>query len=405
MTQLHIPTGSKIGIHAQKPTPELFQHLQRAVDQGTPFPVVKLTQEQTALRDVKERSPQTLTMARIVAHMDGLGGIDDITPGDVPDWADAIMTPIVDYYARNPGLVDFIDIQEIVNEPDPPTEQGWRNMGLVMKACIELGRQRLPGLTWAIGSFNAGTPEWNEIVAFLDAGVLDGARRAGDVILAVHEGVLDPTAPVDQDHGALIPGAPQTPPGGGALFGRVAYIALAAGKNMVPVIVSEGYLQAYGDAAEVQRRAAWVDDLYGNLWYMLALLPFTHSPTGPWRHQNYTSAYDAILQYMTSVRERHNAAPPQETHEPPQPQEPDESLEAFIWRQSKDRDAINPSAALQRAILQAGYVPYSTEFWKEFDGDTYAIQTAFRWDTNQRAVAFVKVPHWHDVRIIHGPDS
>lgn len=397
MTQFHVPNGSKIGIHAQKPTPELFQHLQRAVAQGSPFPVIKLTQEQTALRDVKERSPQTLTMARIVGPMDGLGGIDDITPGDAPHWAEEIMTPIFDYYARNPGLVDFVDVQEIVNEPDPPTERGWRNMGLVMKACVELGRQRLPGLAWAIGSFNAGTPEWNEIVAFLDAGVLDGARQAGDVILAVHEGVLDPAAPIDQDHGALIPGAPQTPPGAGALFGRVAYFALAAGENMVPVVVSEGYLQAYGDAAQVRRRAAWVDQLYGNLWYMLALLPFTHSPTAPWRHQNYTPAYDAILEHMATVRQRQNAAPVQ--------RQPRQSLEAFIWRQSKDRDAINPSAALQRAILEAGYVPYSTEFWKEFDGHTYAIQTAFRWDTNQRAVAFVKVPDWHDVRIIRGPSD
>ena len=396
MTNFHIPLGPKIGIHAQKPTPELFQQLERAAAQGTPFPVVKLTQEQTSLRDVKERSPQTLTMARIVGPMDGLGGIDAISPGDAPLWAEQIMAPVFDYYARNPGLVEFIDIQEIVNEPDPPTVNGWRNMGLVMKECIKLGRQRVPGLAWAIGSFNAGTPEWNEMVAFLDSGVLDGARQAGDVVLAVHEGVLDPNAPIDQGHNGLIPGAPQIPPGGGALFGRVAYLALAAGSDMVPVVVSEGYLQAYGNSAEIQRRAAWVDNLYSGLWYMVAVLPFTHSPTAPWQHQNYTGAYPDILNYMATVRQRQNA--------PPAQRQPAETVEAFIWRQSNERDTINPQAALQRAIFQAGYVPYSTEFWQEApDGATYAIQTAFRWDTNQRAVAFVKVPEWGNVRMIRGP--
>jgi hypothetical protein len=186
------------------------------------------------------------------------------------------------------------------------------------------------------------------------------------------------------------------PPGGGALFGRAAYLALAAGSDMVPVVVSEAYLQAYGNNAEVQRRAAWVDNLYSGQWYMLALLPFTHSPTGPWQHQNYTAAYPAIISYMATVRERQNAPLPE--------QRAAETLEAFIWRQSKDRDTINRDAALQRAIFQAGFVPYSTEFWQEYsDGNTYAIQTAFRWETNERAVAFVRVPDWGNVRIIRGP--
>lgn len=396
MSSLHISQGAKIGIHAQKPTPELFQHLESAANQGVPFPVVKLTQEQTSLRDVKERSPQTLTMARIVGPMDGLGGIDGIEPSNASLWAEQIMAPVFDFYERNPGLAEFVDIQEIVNEPDPPTVRGWHNMGLVMKACIALGRQRLPGMTWAIGSFNAGTPEWNEMVAFLDSGVLLGTRQAGDVILSVHEGVLDPAAPVDQGHHALIPGAPSVPPNGGALFGRIAYFALAAGGDMVPVVVSEGYLQAYGNSPEIQRRAAWVDNVYSKLWYVLALLPFTHSPTGPWQHQNYTPAYGELITHMAGVSERQNAAPPEMARA--------ETLEAFVWRQSMDRDTINPNAALQRAIIQAGYVPYSTEFWTKFaDGATYAIQTGIRWASGERVVAFVRVPDWGNVRLIRGP--
>lgn len=396
MSEFRVGQGWKVGVHAQKPTPELFDHLDKAVDQGTPFPVVKFTQEQTALRDVKERSPQTITMARIINPLDGLGGIDSMAAADASRWAEQIMAPVFDYYELNPGLVEFVDVQELINEADPPTVQGWHNMGLVMKECVSLGRQRLPGLAWAVGSFNAGTPEWNEALAFLESGVFDGAREAGDVILAVHEGVLDPGHAVDVGHGDLIPGAPQVPPGGGALFGRVAYMAMAAGTDMVPVIVSEAYLQAYGDEPEVRRRAAWMDDLYGDLWYMLASLPFTHSPTGQWKHQNYTGAYPQLLQYAATVQDRQNAQAPRE--------EPQETVQAFVWRQSKDRDTINPQAALQQAIFDAGYVPYSTEFWREFaDGNVYAIQTAFDWSTGQRAVAFAKVPDWGNVRIITGP--
>lgn len=396
MSKFHVDRGWKVGIHAQKPTPELFDHLEKAVAQGTPFPVVKFTQEQTALRDVKERSPETVTMARIINPLDGLGGIDSMAPADASRWAEQIMAPIFQYYELNPELVQFVDVQELINEADPPTVQGWHNMGLVMKECVRLGRQRLPDLAWAVGSFNAGTPEWNEGVAFLESGVFDGAREAGDVILAVHEGVLDPGHDVDVGHGALIPGAPGVPPGGGALFGRVAYLAMAAGSDMVPVIVSEAYLQAYGDEAEVRQRAAWMDDLYGSLWYMLASLPFTHSPTAQWRHQNYTGAYPRLLQYAATVKERQNAQAPQV--------EPQETVQAFVWRQSKERDTINPQAALQQAIFDAGYVPYSTEFWREFgDGNVYAIQTAFKWSTGERAVAYVRVPDWGNVRIITGP--
>lgn len=396
----YIARGHKIGVHAQKRTPELFQHIDRAVAQGTPFPVIKFVDELTALQAVKERSPSTITIGRRIGRMDGLEGIGGIDDGDVSEWVQAIMQPIFDYFALNPGLEQFVDYVEFLNEADPPTRRGYEMMGKVVKACVQLGRQQLPGVGWAIGSFNAGTPEYDEMQAFLDSGVLTDAHGHGDVILAYHEGVFA-NDPIDHGHGAQIPGAPSVPEGGGAMVGRVAYWAQLAGSEMIPAVATEFYYGgSYDDHEGIRERAAWVDDVMSDLWYVLAVLPFTHAPVGQWvGTQDYTPAYPGLLSYAATVRERQNAAPePQE----PDPGPDEETLQQFIWRQSRERDTINEEAALYKALRRAGYMPYSTEFRREFAGETYAIQTGFDRQSGKRVVAYVRVPEWGDVKIVEG---
>jgi phosphate uptake regulator len=253
----YIARGHKIGIHAQKRTPELFQHIDRAVAQGTPFPVIKFVDELTALQAVKERSPSTITIGRRIGSMDGLEGIGGIDDGDVSAWVQDIMQPIFDYFALNPGLEQFVDYVEFLNEADPPTRRGYEMMGKVVKACVQLGRQQLPGVGWAIGSFNAGTPEYDEMQAFLESGVLADAHGHGDVILAYHEGVFA-NDPIDHGHGAQIPGAPSVPEGGGAMVGRVAYWAQLAGSEMIPAVATEFYYGgSYDDHEGIRERAAF----------------------------------------------------------------------------------------------------------------------------------------------------
>lgn len=390
--------GTLLGIHAQRDG--FFDVLRQAAGQGTPIPLVKKTESQTAFADVKRDSPDTLTMGRVIHGLDGLQGIANegqMTDQRAREWASAVMNPTFSYLGQNPGLVEHLDIWEVVNEPDPPTVQGWHNFGLVMRECVRLGRERLPGLSWAIGSFNAGTPEWNEAQAFLDSGVLSVAPE--HTILAVHEGILDPSWPIDYGHGELIPGAPAVPEHGGSMVGRIAYFAELAGDDMVPVVVSEAYLQAYDDEGEAARRAMWMDDFYSQLWFVLAFCPFTHSPTKQWDDQDYSGMYPRLLPYMVDVADRQNATR-SETPQPP-------PVDQFVWDASLERDTINEDAALQRAIFARGMVPYATEFWQrrpETD-EIYAIQTAYDWPTRTRAVAYAKVPDWGNVRVITGPDA
>lgn len=403
---VYIPHGHKIGIHAQRSTNALFEHLDQAVAQGTPFPVVKFVDELTALRVVKERSPQSITMGRLVHGDDGLQGIETMEEGAIAERAQHIMQNVFDYFDHNPGLAQHIDYMELVNEPDPPNAHGYLMMGKLMKACVTLGRQQLPGVGWAIGSFNAGTPEYEEMEAFLESGVMSDAHHHGDVILAYHSGVLGDD-PIDKWHGGPIPGAPEVPAGGGPLVGRIAYWAQLAGSEMIPAVATEFYYGGgYGDVEEIRRRAAWADEEMSKLWYVLAVLPFTHSPMGMWvGKQDYTPAYTQLLALAAAVGERENAAPDDQGGGVTE--DTTEALEAFIWEQSTLRDTINTEAALQKTLFEAGHVPYSTEFRRRFgeDGKQYAIQTGVRWQDGKRVVAYCEVPRWHEVKLIEDVDD
>jgi hypothetical protein len=244
--------------------------------------------------------------------------------------------------------------------------------------------------------------------AFLESGVIGDAHRHGDVILAYHSGVLGDD-PIDKWHGGPIPGAPAVPPGGGPLVGRIAYWAQLAGSEMIPAVATEFYYGGgYGDVEKIRQRAAWVDEEMSKLWYVLAVLPFTHSPMGMWvGKQDYTPAYPQLLDLAAEVRGRENAARPDEEDGGEVTEDTTEALEDFIWEQSMSRDTINAEAALQKALFEAGYVPYSTEFRRRFgeDGKQYAIQTGMRWQEGKRMVAYCEVPRWHEVKLIEDPDD
>lgn len=303
MDKLQITQGSKLGVHAMKNSVELFDHVRQAAAQGTPFPVVKAVGGPTWLEAIKRDSPQTITVARIPHWTDGLQGIPlerKATAGEVAQWRDAIMDPVLAWFAANPGAVDYVDVFELINEPDPPTVWGWHNVGLVMRACVELGRLRLPGMRWGIVSANYGGPEYNEMVAVLGAGAFDDG--APDIILCLHEGVVA-DEPINKWFGHSIPGAPFVPHLGGSLNGRGAYWQLAAGAHMVQVLISEFYAGGgYSDYPEIRRRMAWIDWIYRRQPYVVGFTPFSHSPFG-WQWQDYTPAYPELLQHMLTVKD------------------------------------------------------------------------------------------------------
>lgn len=80
-----------------------------------------------------------------------------------------------------------------------------------------------------------------------------------------------------------------------------------------------------------------------------------------------------------------------------------ETLQQWLWRSAAEHSPTNPSAALQQALIKAGYSPYSPEFWAEFEGVKYAIQPGIYWSGEHRALAYCKVPEWNRVQIITGP--
>lgn len=326
---LYIPKGSKLAIHAQKNTPNLMEHVGRAADLGAPFALVKTTQEHTRLKTVKQRRPQTITLARAVARHDGMQGVVDAeTDAQIEWWANEVLKPLYEFALYNPDFQEYIDIWEFINEADPVGDKGHYNLGRVMARCVEKASADFPSMRWGIGSFNMGCPEYSEMQAFADSGVFE----YGNVILCLHEGVPEPDDPVNKWHSTgprpepdehpeipsgLIPGAPSVPEHGGALYGRVAYWHQILGDDhMPPVVISEAYLHAYGNNAEVRQRAKWVDELYSNLWYVIGWAPFTHSPEANWTHQDYTPAYDGLIDYMAEVAGRQNALPPVKEEDP-----------------------------------------------------------------------------------------
>lgn len=386
--------GSKIGVHAQRNIPQLYEHVDRAVEQGTPIPVLKTTQEHTILKEIKQRSPQTTTVAREVAPMDGMGGVADITNDEVDGWADLVLEPLYEFAANNSGFEDYIDAWEFINEADPEGDQGYRMLGKVMNRCVEKATADFPGVLWGVGSMNAGTPEYDEMKAFAESGVFDH----DNVILCLHEGILEEGDPINKWHSSesdhpdagLIPGAPSVPEHGGALIGRVTYWRQILDDERMPlVIISEAYWRAYDDTEELVRRAAWVDGEYSRLWYVLAALPYTYSPTEQWRKQDYTEEYDALLDYAASVADRQNALPPQEDDQdepdpPPPPPDPEpRDWRLLVWEHSLEEQEergikLNPDFGLQQMIFsREGYTPVTRETtMRDDEGNAYGHMAA-----------------------------
>lgn len=325
--------GDKLGIHGIKPSVAMFDHLRTAATQATPFKVVKMVDDLNALKDVKRDSPQTITVARLTSPYEGLQGVELIDPGDAVELkrrAAEVVTPILLWLERNPAALEYVDIFEVANEPDPPAtpdeinahsgalpvpaRRGYGNLGRIFAAAIDLIRARYPDLGIGIGSFNAGTPEYPEMVAFVQSGVMRKGYDDGRVFLCYHEGVFNED-PIDQGFGEPLPNCDFVLSDGGQMVGRIAYFAAAAGGNMIPAICTEFYPGGDRSPENVRSRLAWVDEWASRQWWLWAILPFTHAPSGGWQNSDLTNAYPAILSYMLTVKDRENAQP----EDPPDP--------------------------------------------------------------------------------------
>lgn len=317
-----IPTGSKLGIHGINQN-GIVSFCQQAADAGAPFPVVKAVDDLGWLAQVKQVSPDTITIARLAHDAEGCQGVG--LPGaDIQQMAYDLLHPILQRLTAEPHLNDVVDYWEVANEPDPNDPDpitGYTALSQLMIRCMDIAEQH--NLKLALFSLNMGTPEWNEMVAMAHSGVFSRAYLGGHV-LALHEGPQDPNQPIDLWWGDPIPGAPNVT-GAGASHFRYRYLYEAirqAGEPIIPLVISEWYgglhlptiVPSFDD---MTTRVEWWDGEARKDYWMWGCCPFTLGPVGQWVVADWERYYPSFLDYAISIRNDENAQPPVDVDPPP----------------------------------------------------------------------------------------
>ena len=318
------PVGgrSKLGVHGIWSN-RILEFTQTLADAGAPFRVVKAVDDLGWLKDVKRISPGTITVGRLTHDNEGAVLVND--PGTDLDWyAAVLMEPILTKLQNDPSLREAVTFWELTNEPlggGVPAEAYARLARLTIR-CLDIAEAN--DLKLAIFGFNAGTPEWVDLLAIVETGVFARAK-AGGHILTVHEGVFgdDPVDkwwnvhfvdadgnPTTEDTGVTAPGG--WIPGGPVLEGagalclryRFLYHLLRERDEVVPLFVSEFYAGGGYDPvnkADVMARMQWYDGQLGADDYVLGFGPFTLGPVPDWKHQDYEPFYegdDGLVAYI-----------------------------------------------------------------------------------------------------------
>lgn len=209
------PPASKLGLHVQwNNSPEIMEYIRRMKPR-----VVKSVGDFGFLAELKESSPETVTLARVAQPFS--------LEGDPTQAARQYVQKNLETYLANPA----VDYWEGPNEPDVRGRMAWY-------AEFESERVRqmaAHGLKAAIGSFSAGVPEWDEFAEFLPA-IREAKAHGG--ILSLHE-YDAPT--LDRSLGAGLPGHPNHPDRGAlALRYRWWYEDFLKPQGLViPLVISE----------------------------------------------------------------------------------------------------------------------------------------------------------------------
>jgi hypothetical protein len=316
-----VAAGSKLGLHAILPG-RAIPLVRAARERGVVWPLVKGVDHAGLAVDVKQIEPRTLTLTRFVSRYDEAVGVEKWSEKERRIQARAAL-----HFALsrlNTAEREAADWIEPLNEADPPDVAAWGKFGEYLCEIVQAANAE--GVKVALPAFNAGTPEWDEMQALAATGLFGEMQRGGH-ILTIHEGVWG-ADPIQLDFGAAIPGAPAVPGAGARCFRyRYLYHILAARDEVVPLVVSEFYAGGgyppQQSPADILARFAWYDAGIRQDPYVLACLPFTIDPNPDWERENYTPAYDAVLDYLVAERDVPNgtaapapapAYPPDATH-------------------------------------------------------------------------------------------
>ena len=331
-----ISHGSKLSIHSIEPG-EAIPLLKAAAAKGITFPVVKSLNTGVML-DTRKLSPFSITVFRYVNPHDAVQGIERadfpyqrVVADTVAGILDRLRTP------EERAAVDYI---ECFNEADPPGALAHANFAKLLVMVMEAWESTGIKARLMFPAFNAGTPEWNEMLAFGATGIFKTMFRLGHA-LSVHEGSLS-NAPIQAGYEDDIPGVPlgqgkRLKAGSMALRYRHFHSLMAEwGGAFVPIFVSEWYdihARDQGNVALV-RSVAWYDEQVAQDPYVLGFAPFTIGATGSaggWAWSDYTPQYPALIDYMVTVKNRQNAVSAQTPPVPetPSPVTPDPVVTGF----------------------------------------------------------------------------
>jgi len=209
------PGRSRLGVHViWNTSPDILEFVRR-----TKPAVVKAVDDVGWLAEAKRISPKTVTIGRLSLP-------SQTVAGDPAAAAQAFVAERLRIYQEQTG----VDYWEGWNEPDT-SQMAWY-------AAFEAERARIMagyGLKVAVGGFAAGTPEWDQFIAFLPA--IQAAQQYGG-ILTLHE-YDAPT--FDRSVGTPLPGQPgHSDRGALALRYRWWYEDILKPRGLVvPLVISE----------------------------------------------------------------------------------------------------------------------------------------------------------------------
>ena len=165
-------SASKISVHVIRNEDRSIMDMVR---RGFPR-VIKAVDEFSWLREVKEASPGTLTVGRILGQDETWVGTRNPVAA-AREYVDSQLAA----YQRSP----YVDYWEGWNEyqATTPDKMQWYGQFEAARACLMQGA----GYRAAVGGFSMGTPEYDQMLYFLPA--LQAAYRCGG-IFTLHEGVM-----------------------------------------------------------------------------------------------------------------------------------------------------------------------------------------------------------------------
>ncbi|MEE9615393.1 MAG: hypothetical protein V3T90_00085 [Anaerolineae bacterium] len=152
--------------------------MQSVHDAGAHLALVKALDDFGYLRQVKQVSPETVTVAR----WNGRPAVD--ANGDPAEKAADMLYGSEGHMERWKYEKDVVDYWEVLNENDPPGIEGHVWLAQFFIAAMDIAEAN--GYKLALFSYSVGVPQWHEWEAIVETGVFARAKEGGHV-LALHE--------------------------------------------------------------------------------------------------------------------------------------------------------------------------------------------------------------------------